>query len=695
MRGIQSELSEGMGGAGSSAGQKAGSSFVSKFKTLIAAAGIGKLFTQTITEGMDLQQNLGGTEVVFGEFAKTVQEQAKQAYKNMGTSASDYMATANKMASLFQGSGLEQERSMDLTTKAMQRAADVASVMGIDTATAMESIAGAAKGNFTMMDNLGVAMNATTLEAYALSKGLDFAWNSASNAEKAELAMQMFFENTEQYAGNFARESEETIAGSIGAMKAAAADLMGNLALGEDIRPSLINLKDTFITFAVNNLLPTVVSIIGSLPLLIGSIFSGLPGKIIPALFESVKQLLTQLGDAIPTLFNEFIVSDLPALIETLMNVFTEGVPMLLTVGSQLIMGLLNGIITELPTIIGYLPSIIETVVSTLISGVSLVMDAGMQILNAFVSAIPLIIPVLAEQIPTIIDSIVTSLVENIGVIIEGAMSLFSGIIAAIPMIIPVLVEAIPTIVNAVTTTLVTNLPLLIEAAITMFNGIIQAMPTILNELALQLSSIITMIVTTLLEAGPAILGAALEALLSIAKAIPEILSTLGENMRNLGQNLVSGLWQGISNSYQWIKDKISGWVGNVMDFIKNLFGIHSPSTKTAWMGGMLARGLAQGISAGIGEISKAISDVTRMTTGTFETGLNINAAGTLSGASFSLDNASFTASAAFVDEVRALGAKIENMQVVLDTGRTVGGLLTETDRQLGGRQILTARGVS
>ena len=40
--------------------------------------------------------------------------------------------------------------------------------MGIDTAAALESVTGAAKGNFTMMDNLGVAMNATTLEAYAL-----------------------------------------------------------------------------------------------------------------------------------------------------------------------------------------------------------------------------------------------------------------------------------------------------------------------------------------------------------------------------------------------------------------------------------------------------------------------------------------------------------------------------------------------
>ena len=67
----------------------------------------------------------------------------------------------------------------------MQRAADMASVMGIDMQVALDSVAGAAKGNFTMMDNLGVAMNATNIEAYALAKGLDFTWKTATQAEKS------------------------------------------------------------------------------------------------------------------------------------------------------------------------------------------------------------------------------------------------------------------------------------------------------------------------------------------------------------------------------------------------------------------------------------------------------------------------------------------------------------------------------
>lgn len=217
--------------------------------TAPALAGIG-----AVVKGYaSLEQNLGGTEAVFGQFAKSVQNDAKNAYQTMGLSASDYMATANKMGSLFQGSGVEQQKALDMTSKAMKRAADVASVMGVDMNMAMESVAGAAKGNFTMMDNLGVAMNATTLEAYALEKGLNFKWETASNAEKAELAMQMFMDRTKQYDGNFLKESEKTVAGSLDAMKGAFQNFVAGLGDPEaDVAQLMTNLKTTVQNFAKN-----------------------------------------------------------------------------------------------------------------------------------------------------------------------------------------------------------------------------------------------------------------------------------------------------------------------------------------------------------------------------------------------------------------------------------------------------------
>ncbi len=73
-----------------------------------------------------------------------------------------------------------------------------------------------------MMDNPGRCHECHYAGGLCAGEGREFQkWNTATNAEKAELAMQMFFDRTSQYAGNFARESEDTLSGSMGAVKAA------------------------------------------------------------------------------------------------------------------------------------------------------------------------------------------------------------------------------------------------------------------------------------------------------------------------------------------------------------------------------------------------------------------------------------------------------------------------------------------
>ncbi len=118
------------------------------------ASAMAGLTAKALQLGGELEQNMGGSEAVFGEYADKMQETAKDAFSNMGLSTSDYLATANKMGALFKGAGFETQEALDLSSSAMQRAADVASIMGIDTSAAMEAVAGAAKGNFTMMDKI-------------------------------------------------------------------------------------------------------------------------------------------------------------------------------------------------------------------------------------------------------------------------------------------------------------------------------------------------------------------------------------------------------------------------------------------------------------------------------------------------------------------------------------------------------------
>jgi hypothetical protein len=206
----------------------------------VGATAMAGLATKALKLGGELEQNMGGSEAVFGSYAEKMQEKAKDAYGNMGLSASDYLATANKMGALFQGAGFSAETASEMTARAMQRAADVASIMGIDTASAMEAIAGAAKGNFTMMDNLGVAMNDTALEAYALSRGITKSVSDMSQQEKIGLAMEMFLEKTAYAAGNYAKENE-TLAGSLATAKAALSNFLSGAGDANSLADALVS----------------------------------------------------------------------------------------------------------------------------------------------------------------------------------------------------------------------------------------------------------------------------------------------------------------------------------------------------------------------------------------------------------------------------------------------------------------------
>ena len=80
--------------------------------------------------------------------------------------------------------------------------------------------------------------------------------------------------------------------------------------------------------------------------------------------------------------------------------------------------------------------------------------------------------------------------------------------------------------------------------------------------------------------------------------------------MLDVGGNIVKGLWQGISNSIAWLRDKINGWVSGIMKDIKGFFGIHSPSRLMRdEVGKYLAEGIGVGFEDEMSNVSKQMID--------------------------------------------------------------------------------------
>lgn len=214
-----------------------------------------------------------------------------------------------------------------------------------------------------------------------------------------------------------------------------------------------------------------------------------------------------------------------------------------------------------------FLPSVTE-----IMDGMTLVMqgnvDEGMaaieQGLQNFQTQLQELGP-LAEQALDLLVSVVT---ENLPEIIEmGAqllVSLIDGIVAQMPELVPVVVDLILTIVDA----LLDNIDVLVEAAVQLTVGI----------------------ATGLIKAAPQLAAKVPQLIMTIVSALRRGITQMG----SIGQELVRGLWNGIANMGSWIAQKIKGFGQNIVNGLKDFFGIHSPATKhMPFLGRMTAQGFA------------------------------------------------------------------------------------------------------
>jgi hypothetical protein len=101
-------------------------------------------------------------------------------------------------------------------------------------------------------------MNDTTLNAYALEKGINKTTQEMTNQEKISLAMEMFMEKTAYAAGNYAKENE-TLAGSLGTAKAALSNFLSGAGTVDDVVSSFSNAADVIIK-NINELFPSLMN---------------------------------------------------------------------------------------------------------------------------------------------------------------------------------------------------------------------------------------------------------------------------------------------------------------------------------------------------------------------------------------------------------------------------------------------------
>ena len=436
--GIQGRITEIMGGeasrAGDSAGALLGSRLVKSATKILSGAAIGKALAETISSGAALEQSIGGIETLFKDSADAVKAAAADAYKTAGLSANEYMEqTTSFAASLLQSLGNDTRAAATVSQMAMEDMSDNANKMGTDMVSIQNAYQGFAKQNYTMLDNLKLGYGGTKTEMERLLadaeafSGVHYDISSLADVYNAIHVIQEELDIT----GTTAKEAETTLSGSFNSMKAAASNVLGNLALGEDLTPSLETLSETAKTYLVGNFLPAISNVLQGIPQAVYTL--------VPEILQSGTDLMQSLASGFLEGIPEFLSSALPALLQ-----FTENLRAnagdFVTAGIDLILNLANGIVEGLPQLFAHIPDIVINIAGLindnapklLAGGVMLIAKLGEGILKS-ATLIPQHISKILESVISVISavnwvSLGANILTGIG---NGIKSMASGLLNA------------------------------------------------------------------------------------------------------------------------------------------------------------------------------------------------------------------------------------------------------------------------
>ena len=415
---------------------------------------------------------------------------------------------------------------------------------------------------------------------------------------------------------------------------------------------------------AVGEVLPKIVEKISEhLPKMVESL-----GKVLVGVVDVLPKVLDALIKELPNMINAIsnaILKSSTALIKVvteMINILTKALPdilkMILTVLPDLFSSLQKAIIDNLPEIMDAVTEMLTAAIEALPEILNLVSsDAMAEIIKALVDFIIQSAPLMAETTELLFMELVKALIKIGKVLIKQLPSLIQNFMGGLRQLLPKLIAFGLEILGKVTAYFLNMINLARQKALEFVTGIVEKITELPGKIEALLTTVIEKVTTwasSFVEKAKAAGKDFLDGVVSKIKSLGEkigshlssALSKVGEwassmaskgkegashfvenltsglsgiadKTKSVGTNIVHGIWEGMSSSMKWIKDKISGWVDDVLDYLKKVFKIGSPSKLMAeeigqWLPPGMAEGFDQAMPEAEEQMQKAINGAVR-----------------------------------------------------------------------------------
>ena len=405
---------------------------------------------------------------------------------------------------------------------------------------------------------------------------------------------------------------------------------------------SLLDTLVTIFTGVVNGISSMLPSLLPALIELISYVVTSLLDQL-PAILDCALELILGLAQGILAAL-PVLIEALPEVISSIVEFLISAVPQIIDAGIELLMALVDALPVIIDALVDALPQIIRATVTALIAAAPQIAKAGIKLLGALIEAIPVIVVELAEAVPDIVAAIIDVLAELPGLIgevfaeivtdlvewgqqmLSNASMAMSNMLSQVNSIIQELPGKIWThLVNAVNKVIawgqqmVSNASTAASNMLSKVSGIIQELPgkiwthlvntvnkvvawgqQMVSNASTAASNMLSKVSSTLQQLpgkvwdylsqaaqkvvawGTQLAQKGAAAATQLFNSIVNGLSSLPSKMAEIGGNIVSGIWNGISSGWNWLTNKVSNLANSLLDAAKDALGINSPSKEFA-----------------------------------------------------------------------------------------------------------------
>ena len=379
--GIKNTLTKQFSQDGKAAGLVGGKSMMAGLSSTVASAAAGLAvaagaafvggISKAVSEGGKLEQSMGGIETLFKDNAEEVIRNAEQAYKTAGLSANEYMESVTSFsASLIQSLGGDTEKAVGIADMAMVDMADNANKMGTDMTMIQNAYQSFARGQYQLLDNLKLGYGGTKEEMERLLQDAGKLSGQTYDISSLDDVYQAIHVIQEELGitGTTAEEAANTLSGSFASMSAAFDNLFGALSTGEGVEEAMNNLISTAVTYFGDNLIPSILTTLKSLPSAVSTGISSIAKRLPDDIGKALGNGLDAISDKIPSFLEkgktiaikigEGIINNLPMAIDALGSALEKGIefleqnyPALMEAGGEIVGKLAAAIVKNAPQI--------------------------------------------------------------------------------------------------------------------------------------------------------------------------------------------------------------------------------------------------------------------------------------------------------------------------------------------------------